>query len=242
MHGLAMSTREPQPPHQAPSPSSALPSVALPPFALPPQVGIGPHRSRGRHEREFHAAMRRVWALPLAHQHEVAATLIEFLGGPLGTEPAVRDEVRRRAEALTDLRRAIEWLGLREGEKPKGREYDRAADALGLMSRSVVIKAWEKWDNAQRVAAGEWIPLTPAQRALKRATSGRKRSHETYFAGIREAVMHRGSQDADARARALRALKQRRIAACSSPRPSRARPSKYARNPFCGRILSFTKR
>jgi hypothetical protein len=110
-------------------------------------------------------------------QYEVFAALEAYHGETPGAESAVRMELRRRAETLNDLVRATVWLELAEGVAPKLREYDTAAEELGLATRNEVISAWNKWTFATRALLGEWTPETPSQRALRKATSGRKRSH-----------------------------------------------------------------
>lgn len=91
--------------------------------------------------------------VPRALQLEVYAALVEYLASRPAWSPRSSKQVRLRADALDDLQRADQWLGLPDA--PKGHEYDRAQVELGLIKRQKVIEAWEKSDNAQRLLVGK---------------------------------------------------------------------------------------
>jgi hypothetical protein len=125
--------------------------------------------ARTRHVREFHATMRRLFALQL----EAFLALAEYLGDPLGSEPRKRRTGPPTGGRTRDVARAAEWLGLPDGAAPKLEEYERAQELLlGLLKRKTVIDAWEKWDNFKRALTGDWVPETPASQRNRVHGSG----------------------------------------------------------------------
>jgi hypothetical protein len=157
-----------------------------------------PLGDRDAHRREFHAAMRRLWALPRDQKFDAYTALAEYFGEPPAVEPAVAAQLRRRADALKDLRRAAAWLGLDGQQAPTAPQYDEAQAALGLMPRHRIVAAYERWSIACRELRGDWVPETVNQRALRRATSGRARQHETYLQGVRDAITRKGARSTTA--------------------------------------------
>src|SRR5262249_23533543 len=122
--------------------------------------------------RDLHAALRRFYQLPQRLQLEFFDIAHEYLELGVGVETRVSRELQARRDALAAMVRAAEHLRLADNEAPIGTQYDAAADALGLMPRHEIITAYQRWRNAQRALTGGWVPETPAQRALRRATSG----------------------------------------------------------------------
>ena len=147
-------------------------------------------RRRDRSERED--VMRRVWALPERDRLAIHKTLSEYLAQGGAAETEADRQVRLRIEALDAMQRAAEHLGLPEGKAPSGPQYDEAQAALGLLKRNKVIRAYGRWENACNALTGGWVPETPAQRALRESTSGRRRNAVAYLEGIRRWLKESG--------------------------------------------------
>jgi hypothetical protein len=104
-----------------------------------------------------------------------------------GGETREQKLLRERAEALDDLAAAARELGVPPGEWPGVEEYQRVAKQLGLRySSQQIIRRWDYWDDAGAALVGKRISETPKQRAIRRVSSGRRRTHEEYLAGLRD--------------------------------------------------------
>jgi predicted DNA-binding transcriptional regulator AlpA len=137
-------------------------------------------------EREHHRVLQDAYALPPAIQYEIAEALLDHLGLQIGRDILITKQLQARLRASADMKTAADWLELPDRVPPGVDDYRRAADALGLMSVKQVITAWDRFSFAQDFHAGRWVPPSPAQRAHQRATQGKKRTHETYLAGLRK--------------------------------------------------------
>jgi hypothetical protein len=136
----------------------------------------------GSREREYQTAIQRIYALPLAWQHRALDDLTEHLGLPIGR---MQKEARLRGQAVADIRTAAEWLDLPPGVAPKVDDYKRAARELGLMGYKQAHEAWELFGFAQDAIEGKWVPESPARRAHRRRSSGKKRPLESHMHAIR---------------------------------------------------------
>lgn len=139
------------------------------------------------HERrELEGVLRRAYALSSADQLALYETLAEYLGRGVGTESQRDAELKNRAEALRALEQASKHADLGAGRRLTVARFDRVARELGLdWNGARVIRAWGSWGQAKTALAGGRISESPGQRGVRRKSSGRKRSHEEYLAGVR---------------------------------------------------------
>jgi hypothetical protein len=136
---------------------------------------------------ELEAVMRRVYSLSRADQRRLFATLSAYLGEGAAKDSKVEKQITRRADALDAIRAVAEHLGRGEGETLTGAEFNEGAKAIGLKwSSQQIIRAWQSWRQAIHAYRGEWVRETPGQRALRRATSGRRRGYEDRIASLRD--------------------------------------------------------
>lgn len=139
---------------------------------------------QSRRQRED--AMRRVMELPDRDKFEVFEQLKDYLSSALSGESKEDQQLRQRKEALEAMRQVATHLGLKDGEAPTPKQFDQAAHEMSIEWTSAkVIRAYERWRNAKQALLDEWVPRSAAQRTLVRATTGRKRKHEEYLAGVR---------------------------------------------------------
>jgi hypothetical protein len=142
-------------------------------------------RRGSRSTTELEAVMTRVFALPYADQLEVSEELDKALGGGL-VRSVSREQKLLRARVLEAIGQAVSYHGLGEDDRITSAQFVSASKALGLeVKLHVAIDAFELWRFAVNAYMGEHVPETSATRALRRATSGRKRSHDTYLSGVR---------------------------------------------------------
>jgi predicted DNA-binding transcriptional regulator AlpA len=125
---------------------------------------------------EWRLLLGRVLELPEAQQLRMHQALSEALGGRLGRESKRASEARSRLEAVEAIREAAVVLGLPPGEAPNVEEFKRVArgGALSMSFRTVYGAFEERWELATRLYEERPIPLSPAQRAIKREV---KRGH-----------------------------------------------------------------
>lgn len=132
--------------------------------------------------------LRRLFALPWRDQYEVHRVIGSYLQPGGGRETKTQKNLRERAEMLDAMQAAANHHGLKKGQAPTLAEYSEAAAALGLpWSASQIVRRWDGyWDDARAALTRSTLGTTAKQRAVRRATSGRTRSHEDYLAGVRE--------------------------------------------------------
>jgi hypothetical protein len=129
---------------------------------------------------ELAEALRLVLGLPVAEQLRCFEMLAEDLSGDFGTETEVGRQVQARSQALDALRRAAELLSLGVDQAPTVADYNRVAAAHDLgLTAAQIRKAFGRWETARAALLGQWIPLTAAQRAVRRAIC-RRQGDETY--------------------------------------------------------------
>lgn len=134
-----------------------------------------------------HDAIRRVFDLPWRDILEVYVTIGSYVEVGGTHETKLSKQLRGRAEALEALEAAADHLGLADGAPLRVEEFDAAARQLGLnLNSAKVIRRWETWRVAVDALWGRSIPETPQQRALRRATSGKRRSAEDRLTGMRD--------------------------------------------------------
>lgn len=134
------------------------------------------------------AALRQVLDLPWRDVYEVYTTLGEYLKPQKRErETKTQRELRERAEALEALERAARHLKLPADRAPTVEQYNRAATKLGLdLSSAQVVRRWGFWREASNALVRKARTETPEQRAVRRATTGKRRGHADYLAGVRE--------------------------------------------------------
>lgn len=133
------------------------------------------------------ATIRRVLALSRADQLRLFAALREYLGEAVGKETEADRQITRQAAALAAIRAVAEHLHRTPGEPMTTGEFNDGAREIGSeWNSSRVIRAWGSWRQAMNAYRGAWVRESPAQRALRRATSGRSRGAEDYATGLRD--------------------------------------------------------
>lgn len=137
-------------------------------------------------QRAYRDVLQRALNLPTRDQLALYEFLLSYLAGHIGEETAANRQLRLRDEALATIERVAKHLGLPDGEAPRVTDFNRACRELGIPWRSHhVIRAFGRWNNAKNAYGGRRVPETASQRSLRRATAGRKRTHEEYFEGVR---------------------------------------------------------
>lgn len=139
---------------------------------------------------ELRDALDRFYALSTRDQLEFFARAREHLGSEAWGEDEVEKEIGKRAEALEALEAVADDLRargeFREGKSPTVKEFDAAAERLGLGIRSgVVIGAFIRWRVAKTVLEGGRARERPSRRRAKAAAVGRARTHEDYLQAVR---------------------------------------------------------
>jgi predicted DNA-binding transcriptional regulator AlpA len=140
--------------------------------------------ARKRTPRE--EVLRRCFELSWPDLVEVWRIIGSYLQPAGETETEVTKQLRERAQALDYMKQAAEHLGLPAGTAPTGAQYEQARKELGLpLTRRQIELRWEGWRFATLHYRGFRAVETPAQRALRRKTSGRRSKHEGHLAGVR---------------------------------------------------------
>lgn len=131
--------------------------------------------------------LRRMFELPWRDMYEAWTVVGSYLNANAkGGEGKEFKLLREKAEALDDLAAAALALRTPAGEWPKVDDYQRVAKELGLSySSQKIIRRWGLWEDAGRELAGHRRTGTPHQRAIRRATTGKQRSHEERLTGVR---------------------------------------------------------
>lgn len=142
---------------------------------------------RSPHARsEIEDVLRRVYRLSRRDQMQVFTTLRDYLGDEVGREAEQDVAIRQRARTLEALAQVAQDLGLPQATAPNTRQFREVAPRLDLdISVSQIVRAWGSWRQAQAALTGGWVQESSTQRALRRATSGRNRTHEERISGIR---------------------------------------------------------
>ena len=132
--------------------------------------------------------LRRIFDLPWRDMYEVWSVTGSYLD-PFATGGESKEQklLRERAAALNDVATVARELRLPAGKWPTIEEYQREAKRLGLAySSQRIVRRWERWEDVGRTMTDAKPSETPAQRALRRAKSGRRRNHEEQLAGLRD--------------------------------------------------------
>lgn len=139
-----------------------------------------------RERTELRDVLQRVFLLSTLDQLELQEVLTSYLGEVGGQEPLVVASVRHRREALDALRSVRAHLGATNGTSLTARRFDQVSAELetGWTSQRV-IRAWGRWRSATEALNGIGPRETPAQRGLRRRSTGRRRTHREYFDGVR---------------------------------------------------------
>jgi len=134
-------------------------------------------------EVEADILLARVLELPPAQQLRFHEALDEMLGERLGVETERAKQVRARRDAVRAIREVATHLGLPQGRAPSVAEFKRAAREMTLsLGFQTVYAAFDKrWELAQRFYEGMPIPLTAAQRKVRRQGS---RSRQDLVVGL----------------------------------------------------------
>lgn len=144
-------------------------------------IAPGPRRLDG-----IRAALSRFYALPTAEQLVVSIVIRAYVSARLHIPPAVEVQSAARMEALGCLAKAASSLELRRGDAPTAAQYREVWRKLGLsLSATAISDAFDTWALACAAYRGEQVRESSAQRAIQRATRGRRRSHEDYLTGVR---------------------------------------------------------
>ena len=134
---------------------------------------------RSARTAEYELLLDRLLELPEAQQLRVYEGLTEALGGRLGEETERAKLAGRRADAMKAMTQAAEHLGLPPGKAPKVAQFKQAATETELgMSFKAVHEAFDgMWELAMRCYEEQPIPLSAAQRAVRREISRRHGKH-----------------------------------------------------------------
>jgi hypothetical protein len=122
---------------------------------------------------EAEILLARVLELPAGKQLRVYEALVEMLGEErLGIETERSRQARARRDAVQAMREAAAHLGLPPGEVPDVAEFRKAASETKLcMGFNSVYAAFDRrWALATRFYDGLPIPLTAAQRRIRRTS------------------------------------------------------------------------
>jgi predicted DNA-binding transcriptional regulator AlpA len=131
--------------------------------------------------------MRRMYMLSPRDQLEVHRVLSTHLGGKMDGETEFERQTLDRKGALDAMRRVAKRLGLATGVAPTVTQYRETwNDVAGEWSSARVIRAWGRYRLAERAFRGEQIPMTAAQRSLRRHSSGKDHRFEPPLVGVRQ--------------------------------------------------------
>lgn len=140
---------------------------------------------------ETEAVLWRWFALSTSQQLAVYRIMHFYLVAQAGIPAAVAHVVQECIDALAVMRKVADHLGLPEGTSPTTTQFKAGVSvkALGLSAWNVtrVGNAFRQSYKLARIAyeTGE-LPETVEQALLRRRTAGRKRTHDTYIAGIQQ--------------------------------------------------------
>lgn len=130
--------------------------------------------------------MRRIYELPTGDQLSVMRTLSDRLSAEFGEESEVQSQAKKRADSLDAMARVAERLGLPDGVAPTATQYRSVWKQVAPdWSATRVHDAWGRYEFCKRAFRGEWVPESSAQRAVRRSSGGRARTHEDYLDGVR---------------------------------------------------------
>lgn len=139
-----------------------------------------------REQTELRDVLGRAFHLSRADQIALYEALRAMLARQSGRLSAEEQAVADQRESLAELKRVAQSLGLSAGQAPTVRQFDkRAAELESEWTSARVIRAWGRWRFAVAAMRGESVPLSAAQRSLRRKLAGRRRTHEEYLAGLR---------------------------------------------------------
>lgn len=133
-------------------------------------------------------AVRSIFELPMQDQHRLHVALGRTLEGPAGEESQRDRELRLRVEAADAMKAAADALGLLDGTAPTTKQYKEAArNAELLMTFGAVYAVCEnRWEIATDFYEGRTVPLTAAQRSLRRVVLGSERTHVPALECVRQ--------------------------------------------------------
>ena len=136
---------------------------------------------------ELQAVLRRVYQLSYRQQVRLLNTIRLYISD-IGGQNELDDQLVEREEGLAAMSAVAVHMQLPDGQAPNSRQYRIAAEELGLDDWKVnrFQKVFGRWRFAEDSYLGRRVRETPGQKALRRATSGRTRTHETYLAGVQQ--------------------------------------------------------
>lgn len=130
-------------------------------------------------------AVSQFLALGAADQLRLQLFIDRFLAQRHGRRPDVERSLSRQRTALMCIALVARWLGLPASAAPTVAQYRESWRAAGAsMSATQIAVALGAWSDATSAYRNGRLPRTAAQKALIRATVGRRRAFTDYIAGV----------------------------------------------------------
>src|SRR4051812_32113292 len=149
--------------------------------------------------QEVNELIARARTLPNLVKFEVFDALAKDLGVKLDKASQEQQRGLARKEALEALLTVAEHLGLPAGEAPTIKQFDQAADELGIDWNSArVIRVWERWRLAQEVFKGQRSAGHLLARDFRSRQDRSRKNREEPIRGVKRWLRSHPKQEAAA--------------------------------------------